>query len=64
MMRRMLEVSVETAEDGIIHIKQPDLGQNEEQWVQITADQVDTLVTWLQEAKAEVLAREATSARQ
>ena len=56
MEKRMMEVGVRTTEEGHIEIYQGGIG-GESDSVYITADQVDVLVQWLQQAKAEAAGR-------
>jgi Holliday junction resolvase len=52
MEKRMQEVGVRTGKEGDIQIFQSGLG--DEEAIYITADQVEILVQWLQQAKAEL----------
>jgi hypothetical protein len=57
MQKRMLELIVSTSE-GIIYVEGPEYtnekGEPVRDYISLSPDQVDTLVAWLQEAKAEL----------
>jgi UDP-glucose 4-epimerase len=59
MQKKMLELIVSTSE-GQIFVEGPeytnDKGEVVRDYIMVSPDQVDTLISWLQEAKAELLA--------
>jgi hypothetical protein len=51
--KNMEQVSIEVDEsNGYIHIKQANIESQNEENIMITPDQIDGLISWLQEAKA------------
>ena len=52
MEKRMYDLSVSTTDSGEIHITQGD--NDEDGFVIVRPEQVDALIQWLQEAKAEI----------
>lgn len=60
MKKLMQEVSVSTEEDGDIALEQSHHCQDAAV-IYISPEQVDTLVVWLQEAKAELLGIDAAN---
>lgn len=53
MRKRMLEVAVQGT-DGYVEISQDDTCGNQPAVILLHPDQVDTIVAWLQEARAEI----------
>lgn len=53
MEKRMEAVTVKTTKESTILIEQEDVGSDQPCVIAITPDQVDIIVQWLQEAKAE-----------
>jgi hypothetical protein len=54
MEKRMEAVTVKTGKEGNILIEQEYVGNDQPNVIEITPDQVDVIVQWLQEAKAEL----------
>jgi UDP-glucose 4-epimerase len=61
MQKKMLELVVSTS-DGQIYVEGPEYnnanGEPVRDYISVSPDQVDTLIGWLQEAKAELLAEQ------
>jgi hypothetical protein len=55
MNKQMLEVSVKTTEEGMVEIIQEDPGMQDSSYVKLAPDQLDTVISWLKEAKAELV---------
>lgn len=54
MEKRMEAVTVKTTKEGSIVLEQEYVGSDQPCIIAITPDQVDVIIQWLQEAKAEL----------
>jgi hypothetical protein len=53
MQKRMEAINIRTLDDGFIEISSDDYGEGQQQ-ISIPVEQIDTVIKWLQEAKAEL----------